>query len=245
MARVEADQVAPANRGPLRRGTFCRRRRVPHMASSRLLPLRSTDLVNRYYDPTTEQFISVDPLVSQTGQPISCAGDDPVNTSDPSGLTPLGDEGDGGVNNDGGFEVADFQAGAESESQVLDGEIAKAKEDPSFCPTCGGETQGEIDGTQSCVDAPATDVGHAGIHQFPGIAAGRSQFFDGEDLGQLSDTRDASGVVQKNGNVRYVLHGADDVGVDRTTGLPTNIYTVIRKPDGSVLTMYPGTSPMS
>ena len=26
---------------------------------------------NRYYDPATEQFISVDPLVSQTGQPFS------------------------------------------------------------------------------------------------------------------------------------------------------------------------------
>jgi len=42
-------------------------------------------LVNRYYDPSTEQFISVDPLVSQTGQPFSYAGDDPVNESDPSG----------------------------------------------------------------------------------------------------------------------------------------------------------------
>ena len=43
-------------------------------------------LINRYYDPATQQFISVDPLVSLTGQPFSYAGGDPVNGSDPSGL---------------------------------------------------------------------------------------------------------------------------------------------------------------
>jgi len=43
-------------------------------------------LIHRYYDPTTGQFIGVDPLVSQTGQPFSYAGNDPVNNSDPLGL---------------------------------------------------------------------------------------------------------------------------------------------------------------
>ncbi|MFZ0665912.1 MAG: RHS repeat-associated core domain-containing protein [Acidimicrobiales bacterium] len=42
-------------------------------------------LVNRYYDPSTGQFLSVDPLVNQTGQPFSYAGDDPVNETDPDG----------------------------------------------------------------------------------------------------------------------------------------------------------------
>ncbi len=44
-------------------------------------------LVNRYYDPNTDQFTSFDPLVSETGQPFSYANDDPVNGSDPSGLS--------------------------------------------------------------------------------------------------------------------------------------------------------------
>ena len=44
-------------------------------------------LLNRYYDPKTEQFISVDPKVAQTGQPYSYAGDDPVNGCDPNGLS--------------------------------------------------------------------------------------------------------------------------------------------------------------
>jgi RHS repeat-associated protein len=42
-------------------------------------------LVNRYYDPTTAQFLSVDPLVNATGQPYAYGEDDPVNETDPSG----------------------------------------------------------------------------------------------------------------------------------------------------------------
>jgi RHS repeat-associated protein len=40
----------------------------------------------RYYNPATGQFLSVDPLVAQTGQPYTYAGADPVNLSDPTGL---------------------------------------------------------------------------------------------------------------------------------------------------------------
>ena len=40
----------------------------------------------RTYDPTTSQFLNVDPLVAQTGEPYSYAGDNPVNREDPSGL---------------------------------------------------------------------------------------------------------------------------------------------------------------
>jgi RHS repeat-associated protein len=44
---------------------------------------------NRYYDPSTQQFISTDPLVNTTHQPYEYAGDDPVNQDDPSGDSPL------------------------------------------------------------------------------------------------------------------------------------------------------------
>ena len=40
----------------------------------------------RYYDPTTGQFLTVDPLVTTTNAPYTYAGDNPVNGSDPSGL---------------------------------------------------------------------------------------------------------------------------------------------------------------
>jgi RHS repeat-associated protein len=41
----------------------------------------------RYYDPSTGQFLTLDPLVSLTGQPYEFGGDNPVNTLDPSGLS--------------------------------------------------------------------------------------------------------------------------------------------------------------
>lgn len=46
----------------------------------------AVESVGRYYDPATGQFLSVDPLVDETGQPYAYTGDDPVNGVDPSGL---------------------------------------------------------------------------------------------------------------------------------------------------------------
>ena len=43
-------------------------------------------MVNRYYDPTVGQFISVDPAVSSTNQPYVFVGGDPINQADPLGL---------------------------------------------------------------------------------------------------------------------------------------------------------------
>ncbi len=43
-------------------------------------------MFNRYYDPTTDQFLSVDPDVAETGQPYTFSGGDPLNASDPLGL---------------------------------------------------------------------------------------------------------------------------------------------------------------
>ena len=42
-------------------------------------------LINRYYDPSTGQFLSVDPALSATHQPYEYVSDDTVNTTDPTG----------------------------------------------------------------------------------------------------------------------------------------------------------------
>jgi hypothetical protein len=47
-----------------------------------------TSAINRYYDPATGQFISVDPDVAVTDQPYAYAGDDPVDDADVLGLFP-------------------------------------------------------------------------------------------------------------------------------------------------------------
>jgi RHS repeat-associated protein len=46
--------------------------------------------VARYYDPTTGQFLSLDPDVAETDAPFSYAGDDPLNELDPLGLADVG-----------------------------------------------------------------------------------------------------------------------------------------------------------
>ena len=43
-------------------------------------------MVNRYYDPSVGQFISVDPAASSTNQPYVFVGGDPINRMDPLGL---------------------------------------------------------------------------------------------------------------------------------------------------------------
>ena len=43
-------------------------------------------LINRYYDPTTDEFLSVDPDAAMTNQPYVFTGDDPLNEADPLGL---------------------------------------------------------------------------------------------------------------------------------------------------------------
>lgn len=54
-------------------------------------------LINRYYDPATGQFLSVDPLEGLTQQPYQYASDNPVNNTDPNGLvTTAMDGGDSG-----------------------------------------------------------------------------------------------------------------------------------------------------
>ncbi len=46
--------------------------------------------VGRYYDPTTGQFLTVDPLVDQTDAPYAYVAGDPVNEIDPFGLSGCG-----------------------------------------------------------------------------------------------------------------------------------------------------------
>jgi len=56
----------------------------------------------RAYDPSTAQFLSVDPLIGATGEPYGYAGDNPVNSADPAGLVASGP----GCNGDPGKPAA-------------------------------------------------------------------------------------------------------------------------------------------
>ncbi|MCP4308731.1 MAG: hypothetical protein GY788_28425, partial [bacterium] len=76
---------------------------------------------------------------------------------------------------------------------------------------------------------------------FGGSTTQKSVFFDGEDITAL--IRQAEGttpIPQPRGNLAYVVHADDVIGVDIATGLPTDLYTVITKPDGTLVTAFPG-----
>lgn len=64
----------------------CRRDRQGRRRSNRY-PVRILDFLNnRHYDPTTGVFLSVDPLVAETGFPYVYGDANPVTKSDPGGL---------------------------------------------------------------------------------------------------------------------------------------------------------------
>jgi len=50
-------------------------------------------LINRYYDPSTDQFLSIDPAVASTGQAYAFVNDNPLNSTDPLGMNILTDIG--------------------------------------------------------------------------------------------------------------------------------------------------------
>ena len=81
---MQTNKAVVAHHGSARARRYCRSggNCDPAVVST---ACRGQYLVNRYYDPATGQFLTVDPLVDETGQAYAYAGDDPVNNSDPSG----------------------------------------------------------------------------------------------------------------------------------------------------------------
>ncbi len=50
------------------------------------MPVTIDTVLARYYDPSTGQFLTVDPAVSATREPYGYVGGDPLNLADPRGL---------------------------------------------------------------------------------------------------------------------------------------------------------------
>ena len=77
--------LAPAGRACSKRLTYCQL--APFgFHGSYTDPSGLIYLIDRYYDPSTDQFLSVDPDLADTGQPYAFIGDDPLNATDPLGL---------------------------------------------------------------------------------------------------------------------------------------------------------------
>ena len=102
-----------------------------------------TSVVNRYYDPTTDQFLSIDPDVETTNQPYVFTNDNPLNAEDPLGLEEIG-VGFGPASDDygasgGGVGGGDGVGGSDSGGDGGDGGEISGEENNSK----GGEEKGD------------------------------------------------------------------------------------------------------
>ncbi len=102
----------------------------------------------RYYDPAIQQFMSVDPLVDQTGQPYAYAMVDPLNMVDPTGL-------DSGCN---GASGQDFWARAASSIGDLGCNLGEVK-DFALTRRANGTTTGLVVGGGSLIFGTPTVAG--------------------------------------------------------------------------------------
>jgi hypothetical protein len=69
----------------------------------------------------------------------------------------------------------------------------------------------------------------------------KSKFMSNVDVEKLIKKAEGmQGIRQKNGYFVRTVSAEFNIGVDRSTGLATNIYTVISKADGTLVTAFPG-----
>jgi RHS repeat-associated protein len=73
-------------------------------------------------------------------------------------------------------------------------------------------------------------------------AAGKSTFSAGENLVTLvKSATKLTPTLQANGRLQFVVDAGRAIGVDRNSGLPTSIYTVITDAARNLVTAFPGT----
>ena len=96
-----------------------------------------TYLNNRYYDPSIGEFISVDPLVSKTGDPYLYANGNPTTLSDPNGLDPKWAYDNDRCNDDGYYECVTARGGSSAGQQVVAGPGRRQCAEGRFIRGCG------------------------------------------------------------------------------------------------------------
>jgi RHS repeat-associated protein len=122
-------------------------------------------LIHRYYDPSTGQFLSVDPLVEKTVAPYIYGADDPVIVVDPNGLCALSDgvavPGVGTI--DGDLTLGGVALGL---SQVVGATVERCKQAGWQCDNSEGserhhivaENSGNIDAIGSRIILEGSDI---------------------------------------------------------------------------------------
>jgi len=123
----------------------------------------------RYYDPTTAQFLTIDPLIAVTGTPYAYVAGNPLNHTDPTGLCKSGDimcwlAGIGKIASGVGEIVAgeEFGGAVFGAVSVASGASQLADDGESDAQThTKASTEYTDDGSRVCT--PDDPTGHAGV----------------------------------------------------------------------------------
>ena len=204
-----------------------------------------TYLRTRYYSPDLGRFLTRDhwlgvPSAPQTMNRYAYVANNPVNLTDPSGQvidTVL----------DVGFIIYDlgsllFGPPKEREANwlALGADVAGAG-----IPFVTGLGMVARTGAQAGkLKLLVKDALHIAERHLPGgaLVTGKSVFYNASDLmALLRKAEGAQAIPQWNTNIAHVVDAGREIGIDRATDLPTTIYTVITKADGTtVVNMFPG-----
>jgi hypothetical protein len=73
-------------------------------------------------------------------------------------------------------------------------------------------------------------------------SARKSIFGIGEDvIGLIRQAETVKPYQQAHGNFARIVNAGRPIGIDARTGRWTSVYTVITRPDGTLVTAFPGT----
>jgi len=97
--------------------------------------------------------------------------------------------------------------------------------------------------TSKTINVTERGLQHVVERHIPGglQSAGKSVFSAGEDISAL--IRQAQSVTptqQAGGNLQRIVNAGKTIGIDRATGKPTSVYTVITNKSGDLITTFPG-----
>jgi RHS repeat-associated protein len=193
----------------------------------------------RYYDPTTAQFLTADPLTPQTRNRYTYAGGSPLDNTDPAGLESADEEGGHpvpGPSNEGGdFGLGDGASVADGAASAAEEELEAVLDTPgALRGELGTCTPGEqlLESTTAAEEASVAGrrLGAAYADETPSLGnlkrMSESQLKRyGIDAHQLKDEM-LGGSISKFDIYR---HGDDLYFVEKSTGEVVPAYTTLER----------------
>jgi len=186
----------------------------------------------RYYNPQTGRYITPDPIGLEGGINLFVYVEaNPVNLVDPDGTNPIL------------AKISELAAryGPAIQSWLGRASItAQRYAQQAWARLIGSKV---LTCPERAIKITQRGLDHILARHAPGGAqtAGRSIFSAHENIEALIRAAEGTApTLQPGGNMQRVIDAGRTIGVDRLTGLPTSIYTVITNAAGELVTAFPG-----